>query len=124
MVRAIASETNAVLFDLSPLSIDQKYIGGKEHEKMVASVMVVAKEYQPSIIYIDECEKVWPGKGKKKKGKKGKKKKADKTGPTRITKALGKWKTGWLKDDTRVVIIGCTSEPENCNSKKLKKVFK
>jgi len=31
--------------------------------------MIVAKEYQPSIIYIDECEKVWPAK------KKGKKKK-------------------------------------------------
>ena len=35
--------------------------------------MVTAKEYQPSIVYIDECEKVWPAKKKGKKGKKGKK---------------------------------------------------
>lgn len=52
--------------------------------------MVVAKEYQPSIIYIDEAERVWPAK-KKKKGKKKAKKKADPSNPARIKKALTKW---------------------------------
>jgi AAA+ superfamily predicted ATPase len=45
VVRAISYETNSVVFDLSPLNIEGKYTGKKEEEKMVASVMVVAKEY-------------------------------------------------------------------------------
>jgi len=50
-------------------------VGGRpESDKMVAMVMKAAKAYQPSIIYIDEAEKVWPAKNKKKGGK-GKKKK-------------------------------------------------
>lgn len=72
VVRSVVTETNAVLFDLSPINIDGIYPGKKEEDKLVASVMVAAKEYQPSVVYIDECEKVWPA---KKKGKKGKKKK-------------------------------------------------
>ena len=45
IVRAISYETNAVVFDLSPLNIEGKYTNKKEEEKLVASVMVVAKEY-------------------------------------------------------------------------------
>ena len=71
VVRACVSETNSVLFDLSPINIDGQYTGKKEEETMIASVMVCAKEYQPSIIYIDECEKVWPAKKKGKKGEDG-----------------------------------------------------
>lgn len=75
VVRAIAHETRSVVFDLSPLAIENCFAGDrKEAEKMVAMVMVAAKEYAPALIYIDEAEKVWPAKGKKKK-KGGKKKK-------------------------------------------------
>jgi AAA+ superfamily predicted ATPase len=45
VVRAISYETNSVVFDLSPLNIEGKYTNKKEEEKLVASVMVVAKEY-------------------------------------------------------------------------------
>lgn len=82
--------------------------------------MIVAKEYQPSIIYIDECEKVWPA---KKKGKKKKKKKADPSNPSRIKKALAKWKPKFIDETTRITIIGCTSEPEEASKKDLKKFF-
>lgn len=118
VVRAIASETNSIVFDMSPLNIEGKYTGRKEEEKLVASVMVVAKEYQPSIIYIDEAEKVWPA---KKKGKKKKKKKADPSNPARIKKALAKWKGKFLDDSTRITIIGCTSEPTEGSKKDFKK---
>ena len=66
--------------------------------------MITAKEYQPSIIYIDECEKVWP---QKKKGKKGKKKgkKSDPSNPARIKKTLGKWRSKFIDDKTRITII-------------------
>ena len=113
IVRAITSETNSIFFDLSPVNIEGKYTGKKEEEKLIASVMVTAKEYQPSIIYIDECQKVWPGKAKKgKKGKGAKKKKAsDPSNPARIKKAIKKWRDKFIDDKTRIVIIGCTSEP-------------
>lgn len=69
VVRAIASETRSVLFDLSPVSIDGQFATSKtEGEKMIAMVMQAAKEYQPSLIYIDEVEKMFPAKKKKKKG--------------------------------------------------------
>ncbi len=45
VVRAIAWETNSLVFDLSPFNIDGKYTNRKEEEKLVASVMVVAKEF-------------------------------------------------------------------------------
>jgi len=112
-----------VLFDLSPANIDNKYTGKKEEEKLVASVMVVAKKYQPGLIYIDEAEKVWAAKKKGKKGKGGKKKKSDPSNPARIKKALAKWRTKWIDDKTRITIIGCTSEPEEGSKKEFKKFF-
>ena len=82
--------------------------------------MVVAKEYQPSLIYIDEAEKVWAA---KKKGKKKKKKKADPSNPARIKKALKAWRAKFIGDDTRITIVGCTSEPEEGSKKEFKKFF-
>ena len=124
IVRAVVHETNSVLFDMSPINIDGKYTGKKEEEKLVASVMVTAAEYQPSVIYIDECQKVWPAKKKGKKGKGAKKKKSDPSNPARIKKAMLKWKSKFINDKTRITIIGCTSEPEEGSKKEFKKFFK
>lgn len=124
VVRACIAETNSILFDISPLSIDGKYSGKKEEDKLIASVMVVAKLYQPSIIYIDECHKVWPAKKKGKKKKGGKKKKAsDPSNPARIKKTLAKWKGKFITDQTRITIIGCTSEPQEGSKKDFLKFF-
>lgn len=127
VVRSVVHETNSILFDLSPACIDGKYTGKKEEEKLVASVFMVAKEYQPSLIYIDEAHKVWPG--KKKKGKKGKggggkkKKGSDPSNPARIKKAIKKWKDKFLDETKRITIIGCTSEPEEGSKKDFMKFF-
>lgn len=124
VVRSILSETNSMLLDMSPINIEGKYQGKKDEDKLVASVMVVAKEYQPSIIYIDEAHKVWPakkkGKGKKKKGGT---KKSDPQNPARIKKTLTKWKGKFMDDKTRITLIGCTSEPEEASKKDFKKFF-
>ena len=130
VVRAIVHETNSIFFDMSPINIDGKYADKKGEEKLVASVMVTAKEYQPSVIYVDECEKVWMAKGKKGKKKKGaggkKKKLTDPSNPARIKKAMGKWKTKFIDADNtvRISIIACTSEPANVSMKDAKKFFK
>lgn len=66
---------------------------------------VVAKEFEPAIVYIDEVEKVWPAKKKKKKGQKktgnkkdsGTEKKA--AARTKVFKsALTKWRTKFVND--------------------------
>jgi hypothetical protein len=71
MVRAIATETKAICFDISPVQTQNIY-HAKNSDKMIAMVMKCAKAYQPAVIYIDECERVWPN---KKKGGKRKTKK-------------------------------------------------
>ena len=124
VIEAIASETNAIVLDISPVVLERAkaYLGGgkKKDDELIATVMFVAKEYQPSIIYIDEAEKVWPA---KKKGKKGKKAKKDPNAPQRIKKSLAKWKGKFIEDNFRITIIGCTSEPESCSKKEFKKFF-
>jgi SpoVK/Ycf46/Vps4 family AAA+-type ATPase len=45
VVRAIAHETASMVFDLSPLAIEGSYPERKGEERMVASVMKVAKEF-------------------------------------------------------------------------------
>jgi len=46
VVRSIAHETKSLVFDLSPMNIDGKFNENRAScEKMVAMVMVVAKEY-------------------------------------------------------------------------------
>jgi IQ and AAA domain-containing protein len=123
VVRAIAAETRSVVFDLSPLSIEGVFAQDKkESEKMVAMVMTAAKEYAPSLIYIDEAEKIWAAKKKKKKGQK-KAKKNDMKNPARIKGALNKWKPKWITDETRITIVGCTSEPHEGSKKEFKKFF-
>lgn len=89
----------------------------------MAMVMVTAKKFAPALIYIDECEKVFAGKKKKKKGTKGKKKANDPTNPSRIKKALIKWKAKWITDETQITVIGCSSEPGEGSKKDFKKFF-
>lgn len=70
VVRAVAKETRAIVYDLSAIIVKDVYNADKkESEKMVAMVMMSAKKYAPSLIYIDECEKIFAGKKKKVKGK-------------------------------------------------------
>lgn len=126
VVQAVVTEVNALLIDLSPHNIDMKYSERRFEDKMIASAMVVAKHYQPSIIYIDESEKVFPAKKKsKKKGKRAAAKKVtDPSNPVRIKKPLTKWKSQKFFDDkTRIMIIGCTNSPEEGAKKDFKKFF-
>lgn len=124
VVRAIAHETKSIVFDISPQNIEGQYQSSKqETEKMIAMVFVVAKEFMPSVVYIDEAEKVWPAKKKKKKGQK-KAKKNDAANKFKIIKkAIAKWKAKWVTDETRITIVGCTSEPHEGNKKDFKKFF-
>lgn len=47
----------------------------------------------------------------------------DSNNPSRIKKALAKWKNKFITDSTRITIIGCTAEPEEGSKKEFKKFF-
>ena len=57
--KAIAAETSACWFDLSPRNIERKLGTKAEIAKLVHMVFKVASELQPSIIYIDEVDRVF-----------------------------------------------------------------
>ena len=99
MVRALANECDAIVLDISPSNLEGKYQDKESTKKLIAMTYVVAKTFQPAIIYIDECELVHPG-GKKKKAGSG-------ANASRIKKLLSDYKNKFLvpKED-RVAIIG------------------
>lgn len=111
IVRALAYECDAIVIDLSPNNLEGKYMDKESTKKLIAMAYVVAKSFQPTIIYIDECEYVHP-EGKKKKA-------GGAANASRIKKLLTDYKNKFLapKED-RVVIIGW-----NNNSDKLIAIY-
>lgn len=125
MVRCIVTSVNAMLIDFSPLAIEGRYQERKGEEKMIACAMTQAKIYQPTIIYVDEAEKVWPKKPRKGVKKKDKRKLnlKDPNNPARIKKPFLKWVKKWIDDKARITILGCTSYPEEGSKTEFKKFF-
>jgi hypothetical protein len=123
LVRCIATETGAAVFNISPSVIEGKYTP-VTHGKTGSDVLVykvfmcaqfLANKGGPSIIYIDHVDKVFKkvGGGKKAKGAKGG---ADADQPSRIKNTLKKalqqivrGTESTAKD--RVLVIGCTCQP-------------
>lgn len=99
MVRALAWECDAMVIDLSATNLENKYMDKESTKKLIAMTFVVAKNFQPALIYIDESEMVHPGGGKKKKVNAG--------NAARIKKLLSDYKNKFLNPrEDRVVIIG------------------
>ena len=120
-VRALATECDAMIVDLSPSNVGDKYPDKIGTSKLLYMAFTCAKKYQPAIIYVDEIEEIF------KAGKKKKKKSATAgglAGPNfaRLRKPMLAFKKAkYIKKEERVSVITCTSKPWSVNKKLLKK---
>ncbi|VDL92577.1 unnamed protein product [Schistocephalus solidus] len=100
LVHAICNETGANLFDLTASNIAGRYPGKDGLKMMIHMVFKVASLLQPSVILVDNCEKMFSNKVPKN----------DPTDPKRLKGAL-KAALKLITPDTRVMLIGCSSAP-------------
>ncbi|CAH8544129.1 unnamed protein product [Schistosoma curassoni] len=100
LVNIICTETGANLFDLSAENIADKYPGKDGLRMLIHLVFKVGRLLQPSVILINDCEKMF----------KKKLPKTDLADPKRLKKELPK-AMKILTPNDRVLLIGCSSAP-------------
>ena len=115
-VRSLQSQTNSIVFDLTPDNVKERYSEKSELMKLLWSVIICAKEYQPAIILIDDFEQIFSG-------VKGKKRDVNPVA-LRMKKIVTDMKRNklWSKTD-RIAIIACSHKPYDATMKDCKKLF-
>lgn len=73
VVRALQTECSALVFDLSPSNILEKYTDSSSCKKLFRRVWTVSHEFEPSIILCDDLDLVYPKKRTTKEQKAAKK---------------------------------------------------
>ncbi|NWH17210.1 DRC11 protein, partial [Grus americana] len=113
LVHAICTETGANLFNLSASNIAGKYPGKNGLQMMLHMVLKVAKQLQPSVVWIGDTEKIFS---------KAVLKAEEEMNPKRLEKMLPKFLKA-LKAQDRVLLVGTTSRPFDANLKPFCKVY-
>uniref|UniRef100_A0A2K6F036 IQ motif containing with AAA domain 1 n=1 Tax=Propithecus coquereli TaxID=379532 RepID=A0A2K6F036_PROCO len=113
LVHAICTETGANLFNLSSRNIAGKYPGKSGLQMMLHVVFKVARELQPSVVWIEDTEKTFYKKVPN----------AEKMNePKRLKKQLPKI-LKLLKPDDRILIVGTTQRPFDAELQSFCKVY-
>ncbi|XP_069472090.1 dynein regulatory complex protein 11 [Ambystoma mexicanum] len=114
LVNALCMETGANLFNLSAANIAGKYPGKSGLLMMLHMVFKVARQLQPSVVWIGDAEKTFYKKVPKQE------KPLD---PKRLKKNLPKI-LKLLKAEDRVLIVGTTERPFDADIKSFCKIYK
>jgi len=118
LVHAMANEMKANIFDVSAQNLIGKY-PGSELKMLIHLLIKVGNLMGPTIIFIDEAERMFlKPKLKKKLAIPG-----DESQPARIKGQLQKAIKKQIKGGIRVVVIGITSTPFNATPKGLNKFY-
>uniref|UniRef100_A0A663M1V1 IQ motif containing with AAA domain 1 n=1 Tax=Athene cunicularia TaxID=194338 RepID=A0A663M1V1_ATHCN len=113
LVHAICTETGANLFNLSASNIAGKYPGKNGVQMMLHMVLKVAKQLQPSVVWIGDTEKIFS---------KAVPKAEEENNPKQLEKFLPKFLKA-LKAQDRVLLVGTTNRPFDANLKPFCKVY-
>lgn len=101
LVHAICTETGATLFNLSASNIAGKYPGKTGLQMMLHLVFKVARQFQPSVVWIQDTEKTFYKRVPQAERQ---------NEPKRLKKHLPKL-LKLLKPDDRILIVGTTDRP-------------
>uniref|UniRef100_A0A8C2VD40 IQ motif containing with AAA domain 1 n=1 Tax=Chinchilla lanigera TaxID=34839 RepID=A0A8C2VD40_CHILA len=113
LVHAICTETGANLFNLSAANIAGKYPGKSGLQMMLHVVFKVARQLQPSVVWIEDTEKTFYRKVPH----------AEKQNePKRLKKQLPKI-LKLLQPDDRILIVGTTQRPFDAELQSFCKVY-
>lgn len=114
LIYAVATETNSILMDLSPMNVYNKFPGPKGMKQMFALVNKVARIMQPTIIMVNNADKLFYKKVPKEE------KMFD---PTRLSSDFFKEIIKPIKTPDKLLIIGTAAEPWNAKNGPMSKVF-
>ncbi|KAH9494931.1 Dynein regulatory complex protein 11 [Bulinus truncatus] len=113
LVNIICHEAGANLFDITPSNLVGKYDSKAGMKMLMHLILKVGKALEPSVFWIDQCEKMFLKK----------KDKADTVKPQKWVKILNKT-IKKIKNGDRMMLIGTTQKPNLAKPKPLAKSFK
>lgn len=114
LIYAIATETNALLIDLSPMNVYNKFPGPKNLKTMFQYINKISKLMQPTVIMVDGAEKMFYKKVPKEE------KMFD---PTRLSKDFFKEVIKPILPTDKILVLGTATEPWLAKGAQMFKVF-
>ncbi|XP_026761943.1 IQ and AAA domain-containing protein 1-like [Galleria mellonella] len=102
LIHAIATETNSILIDLSPMNVYNKFPGPKNLKTMFTFVNRISKLMQPTVIMVDNADKLFYKKVPKEE------KIFD---PTRLQKDFYKEVIKPIQSNDKILVLGTATEP-------------